>query len=371
MKLVVFFSRGMSLAGWRRAGILERELALYRALLPQLQHLAFVTYGGADDMQGASSLPGVEVLVNRWHLPANLYSVLAPWIHRRTLRRATIFKTNQINGAWSALIAKRLFHKALLVRCGFLWSDFMARLHSGSWRHNVATWLERTIFRAADAVIVAAEADRRTIVDRYALAQSRVHVVPNYVETELFRPMPELRREPGRVLFIGRLDEQKNVAALIEAVGGLPHVTLTIVGDGLLRASLEAAARHLGARVTFLGTRPHGELPVLLNQASVFVLPSHYEGNPKALVEAMSCGLPVVGADAPGIREIVVHGQTGVLCGTSAGEIRAALGDLLADAALREHVGAGAAAYVRSHCSVESAVARELALYGTLAEGRA
>ena len=45
MKLVVFFSRGMSLDGWRRAGILERELALYRILMPHLERLAFVTYG--------------------------------------------------------------------------------------------------------------------------------------------------------------------------------------------------------------------------------------------------------------------------------------------------------------------------------------
>jgi glycosyltransferase involved in cell wall biosynthesis len=138
------------------------------------------------------------------------------------------------------------------------------------------------------------------------------------------------------------------------------------VGDGPLRSALQAAAIQLGAPVTFLGTRPQADLPALLNQAAVFVLPSHYEGNPKALVEAMACGIPVVGARSPGIREIVKHKETGVLCGTSVGEIRAALVDVANDASLCERIGAGGMAFVRAHCSVESAVARELALYGSL-----
>ena len=68
MRLVVFFSRGMSLEGWRRAGILHRELALYRALRPSVDHIAFLTYGGTRELALASQLPGVEILPNRWRL---------------------------------------------------------------------------------------------------------------------------------------------------------------------------------------------------------------------------------------------------------------------------------------------------------------
>ena len=362
MRLVVFFSRGMSLDLWRRAGILDRELALYRALMPHLEHLAFVTYGGAQDTALASHIPTVEILPNRWRLPSNLYSVLAPLIHRGTLRRATILKTNQINGAWCAVIAKRLFRKTLVVRCGFLWSDNVARLHAGSWREAAARRLERQAFRAADAVIVAAEAHRDAIIDRYHLEASRVHVIPNYVDPAVFRPMPEVTREPGRVTFIGRLDEGKNVTALLDAVEGLPDVRLTIIGEGPLREQLQAAASRLGVSATFLGTRPHAELPVLLNRSSAFVLPSHYEGHPKALVEAMACGVPVIGTRVPGIREIVAHRDTGYLCGTSAGEIRSAIQEVLGDAALRDRMSAGATAYAHTLCSVEAAVDRELAV---------
>ena len=366
MRLVVFFTRGMSLGGWQRAGILDRELALYRGLLPHLDHLAFVTYGGASEFAFAPGVPGVEILPNRWGLPSNLYSVLSPFIHRRALRTATIFKTNQINGAWSGVIAKRLFGKKLLVRCGYVWSDFVARQHPNNWRHAAALRLERRAFRSADVVIVATEADRNTIVTRYGLAANRVHVNPNYVDTNVFRPMPEIAREPGRVTFIGRFVEQKNVMALIEAAEGLPDVSLCLIGDGPLRSELEASAERRRVRVKFLGRLPQAELPVLLNRSTVFVLPSHYEGNPKALLEAMACGVPVIGARVPGIQEILVHGDNGYLCGTSPAEIRAALRDVLGDAALRLRISAGAMAYAREWCPVEPAVKRELALLQSL-----
>jgi glycosyltransferase involved in cell wall biosynthesis len=367
MRLVVFFSRGMSLDGWRRAGILDRELALYRMLTPHLEHLSFVTYGGAEDTALAPRLSGIQVLPNRWRLPSNLYSVLAPVIHRRALGRATIFKTNQVNGAWCAVIAKRLYGKKLVVRCGFLWSDFVARLHSGTWRVASARRLERYACQAADAVVVAAEADRDTIITRYGVDAGRVLVIPNYVDTTVFRPMPEVVREPGHVIFVGRLEDQKNVLALVNAVADLPCATLTVVGDGPLRTRLEAAARRRPGAVTFLGARPQAELPALLSRAAVFALPSHYEGNPKALIEAMACGVAVAGARVPGIREIVIDGETGYLCGTSAGEIKACLQALLDDEALRDRLGAGGLAYARSHCTLQAAAERELALLQSLA----
>ena len=251
MRLVVFFSRGMSLDGWRRAGILDRELALYRSLLPHLEHLAFVTYGGEDDLGLARQVVGIEILPNRWGLPSNLYSVLAPYLHRRTLGRATVFKTNQINGAWCGVIAKWLFRKKLVVRCGYLWSDFMVRLTTSRWRRALAGCLERATFQVADAVIVAGHADRMTIIRRYGVNAECMHVVPNYVDTSLFRVMPEVPRESGRVIFVGRLENQKNPLALIEALKELPGVKLSIIGNGSLRANLEERVREYGGGVSW------------------------------------------------------------------------------------------------------------------------
>lgn len=365
--MAVFFTRGMSLEGWHRAGILERELALYRELVPDLSGLTFVTYGGVNDAAWANGLSSLEVLSNRWSLPTNLYSVLAPMLHWRRLRRASVFRTNQINGAWCGVVAKLLFRKALVVRCGFLWADFVTGLGASRWRHAITRGIERLIMRAADFIVVAAPADASSIVCRYGIDASRVTVIPNYVDTRRFRPLAEVRVEAGRLAFVGRLEAQKNLESLIDALGTLPGVALTVIGDGSLRPNLEARARALDVRVDFIGPLPHSALPHALNRSEVFVLPSHYEGTPKALLEAMACGVPVIGANTPGIREILVHRENGFVCGTSPTEIHAALVEVLNDADLRQRMRDGGLRYVHERCSLQIAVERERALLASIA----
>ena len=90
--------------------MLEREMALYRALRPHLGGIGFVTYGDRSELAFGERLPGMEILCNRWGLPVNLYARLIPFLHAPALRRADVFKTNQTEGAEVALLAKRLFH---------------------------------------------------------------------------------------------------------------------------------------------------------------------------------------------------------------------------------------------------------------------
>jgi glycosyltransferase involved in cell wall biosynthesis len=364
--LVVFFTRGMSLDGWHSAGILDRELALYRALIGDLGALTFVTYGDASDARWASNVPGLDVLPNRWGLPGNLYSVVAPLLHWRRLRQATLFRTNQINGAWCAVVAKTLFRKPLVVRGGYVWAE-RQRHGSGRLRWLIVRMLQRLVIRSADRIVVAGKADADALARAGAGRADRIVVVPNYVDCSIFHPLPHVTPEPGRVLFVGRLEDVKNLGALIEAVATLPGVSLTVVGAGALRAGLERAASTSGACVDFLGRLPQDQIPALMCRSQALILPSLYEGNPKVLFEAMACGVPVVGTRVRGIQDVIVDGLTGVLCGTSAREIRSALERVLLDADLRERLRSAALAWVRECCSLSLAVARERALLASFA----
>jgi hypothetical protein len=68
VRLVLFFTRGVSLKTWDDVGMLEREVALYRALRPNLRDITFVTYGDARDLQYAGRLDGIQILCNRWRV---------------------------------------------------------------------------------------------------------------------------------------------------------------------------------------------------------------------------------------------------------------------------------------------------------------
>jgi glycosyltransferase involved in cell wall biosynthesis len=361
LRLTLFMTRGMSLGGWERVGTIDRELALYRWLRERGVEVGVVTYGGPEDHRYADRLPGLVVLSNRWRLPESWYGYLAPWLHAGWLRRSHVLKTNQTDGARLALRAARLWRKPLVARCGYMWSDFRAReegADSPGTREALA--LESEVFAAADHVVVTTVVMAEQVARRIEGGAAKTAVIPNYVDCGLFRPTNSTSKDTD-VMFVGRLSDQKNVAGLLEAVE-TPVVSLTVVGDGPQRELLERARSRLGERLQWFDHVPHADLPALMGRARVFALPSLWEGHPKALIEAMAAGMAVVGADSPGIREVVRHGETGWLCGTGAESIRQEIMHLLDRPELRRRLGRNARTYAVENFALDRIAEREFAL---------
>ena len=136
--------------------------------------------------------------------------------------------------------------------------------------------------------------------------------------------------EPPHVLYAGRLSAEKGVRELVAAAEGLP---LVVVGDGPLRNEVPGA----------LGFVPHDELDGHYDRAAVVACPSHREGFGVVCAEAMAHGRPVVAGDVGGLRDLVVHEETGLLVPPrDVAALREALGRLLADRGLRRRFGAAA-----------------------------
>ncbi|MQC26255.1 MAG: glycosyltransferase family 1 protein [Chloroflexi bacterium] len=341
--------------------MLEREIALYKRLREQGNSVRFVTYGDRRDARLAANLPDIEVLCNRWGLPKALYQ---GWLSRKLRSaRPQIFKSNQVAGADFALASARRAGAAFVARCGYLLSDFEARKHGESSSQAIAArGLEQRVFSGADRAVVTTAAMQSVLIERYRVDAAKIRVIPNYVQTDIFSPRKVEPRSLQRVGFVGRLEPQKNLSALLEAVAPL-DVELLIVGEGPQRAELELAAATSKAEVRFLGNLPHLELAALLTSCDIFIMPSLYEGHPKALLEAMSCGLPVVGTLVPGIQELLLDGKTGVLTETTPDSLRAAFETLLDDKKLRTRLGAAARHFVLKNFSLDRVLDLELALY--------
>lgn len=361
---------GGSLRLWAEAGILDRELAIYRALLPHLGQITLVSYGRRDERRFVSRLGGIEVAANQWPLPGRVYRQAVSVLHPRCFRSATVLKTNQVVGGLQALRAARIFRRPLVARCGYLRSEAMAGQHGP--RSAQARWArryERRLFRGADVVAVTTQRLRGEVLKQYGVAPARVAVVPNYVDTERFSPRNE-HRVSGSLAFVGRLTKQKNLFVLLDALTGLDGVSVTLVGEGPQREALERYAEERGVEARFTGRVQHERLPALLSRAEVFVLPSLWEGHPKALLEAMACGLPVIGTNVPGIGEVLRDGESGILCEPTAQDLRRALETVLGDAGLRRRLSKGARE-AASRVSLDRVVELELALLETARTGHA
>jgi glycosyltransferase involved in cell wall biosynthesis len=154
------------------------------------------------------------------------------------------------------------------------------------------------------------------------------------------------------VLFVGRLDAEKNVDELIRAVARVPRVRAEIVGDGSCRAALTALAAELGVadRVCFHGFVPDAELVRIYACSQVFCMPGTAELQSLATMEAMAAGLPVVAADAMALPHLVHNGHNGYLYPPGdVSALAARLGELAGDADRRAAMGAAGRTLVSRH----------------------
>jgi len=328
--------------------------------------VAFVTYGGPDDLQYADQLGEIEILCNRWNLPNDWYERSLPYLHAKTLMRANVYKSNQTNGADIALRAARIWRKPFVARCGFMWSLFADR-HKDPIQIAESRRIERKVFENAQCVVVTTRDMKAYVEEKYNVDTHKVEVLPNYVLTEQFSPS-QAKPIPNRICCVGRLDEQKNLDSLIKACQNLP-VELHVIGEGRLRASLQELATKCGTNLVLHGNLPHLRLPEMICQAEVFALVSHYEGHPKTLIEAMSCGVAVLGSDVPGIRDQIIHGETGWLVGRDVASVRAGIEKLLAEPRVREYLGRNARHSIMENNALDVIAEREYSLLMDVYEG--
>ena len=180
--------------------------------------------------------------------------------------------------------------------------------------------------------------------------RTRIDVVPNGIDIEHFTPGPRQDRyaEPT-LLFLGRLNRYKRVDLVLASVSRLARagidVRFLVAGAGHERRVLERLAGKLGIadRVRFLGFVSEERKLEILRRSWVHVLTSGKEGWGISNIEAAACGTPTVASDAPGLRESVVDGETGLL--VPHGDVDAltsALASLLTDPESRASLGIGA-----------------------------
>ncbi|WP_134321779.1 glycogen synthase [Cumulibacter soli] len=197
--------------------------------------------------------------------------------------------------------------------------------------YRLSSWVEKTAYEAADAIVAVSNGMRRDILAAYPeVDPDRVHTIYNGIDTELYYPDPAtdvLERigvdlSKPYVTFVGRITRQKGVPHLLSAAKDLEPGTQIVLLAGAadtpeLAAETDALLAELNAQRdgVFLVSEmlPREEVRQVLSHARVFVCPSIYEPLGIVNLEAMACQTAVVASDVGGIPEVVMHGETGLL----------------------------------------------------------
>lgn len=283
----------------------------------------------------------------------------------------------------AALIGRVAAWHAGVPRIVYTAHGFYFHAEMPAWKRAIFILLEWLPGRLTDALLTQAEEDADA-ARRYRLCRGGlIEAIGNGVDVERFRPAASAaervttRRALGApddvvvILMVGRLVAEKGYLELFQAMRQIDAV-LWVAGERLpsdhasaIDAALAEIARDpaLSRRIRLLGYRD--DVPALMRAADIFTLPSHREGMPRSIIEAMVSGLPVVATDIRGAREEVVPSETGAL--VPAGDARAladALGRLAADPGLRARQGAAGRRRALALYDEAKVVARQIALLG-------
>ena len=181
--------------------------------------------------------------------------------------------------------------------------------------------MQQVVARRLPRVIVVSHTSKRSVQQAFGLDPARMRVVHNGIDTDTFRPLPDVERTPGLIAYVGNSeDRNKGARYLIEALHLLQSdrrdYELALVDQKKERLKLVPRLVQeygLSSRVHFMGRLPTDQLVRLYNQATIAVSPSLYEGFGLPAAEAMSCATPVIATTGGAFPEIIDHNSTGWL----------------------------------------------------------
>jgi glycosyltransferase involved in cell wall biosynthesis len=306
---------------------------------------------------------------------------LAQWRAFRALRRTLeAERFDMVHGHMpiSGLLARVAARSLGVERVAYTCHGFLFNQPGPLWRRGLSLGLEWCGGCLTDTFLTVGEEEaadaRRLRIHRHATATG------NGRDPALFHPDADaraaLRAEMGVgagdcvVLGVSRLVRHKGWPELLEAAAQVTGLHLWVIGTRLPSdhgedpaPHFERAAARMGPRLRRFGYRH--DVARFMQAADVFALPSHFEGLPMSAIEAMLCGLPVVATDIRGCRELVRHGETGLLVPPMrAAPLADALARLASDAPLRQRMGAAGLARALDRFTEARVVARTLDLLG-------
>ena len=222
-------------------------------------------------------------------------------------------------------------------------------------------WYQRAMDAAG--VITVSQANIDYINQQFGVPKDYMQLIPCGVNTELFSPNAASINDIPLIVCVARLHPVKNLSLLLRACANLRErgvlFKCVIIGEGDEREKLEAEHQqlNLGYFLKLIGAQDQHQVCQWWKLADIGVLTSHSEGMPVSLMEAASCGVPVVTTGVGGIPEMVDHNKTGLITADNdLGAFTDALELLVCDSALRQRMSIAARSKAEQHFSVEHQV---------------
>ena len=365
---------GTSLLQNDKSGLLSREYKYFQACCDLGMGINLVSFAGRSELDYKLPSPNMRLLCNSFGLPDRIYQRRLHQVHALPIIRSHVLQTRTVQGMRFALRARWAWSTPVVCRFDAFWSASAAAKPdtAPSILKEIHDY-ERQIFASATHIMPAAEHQARQVLQLAPSAAGKITVIPLYIDCELFQPMDREKRYD--LIYVGTMRTVKNLESMLEAVER-SGATIAMVGgvavdakgdpfEPEVAARLKARFGDLDGRIHWLGTKANEDLPAILNQARALILCSKSEGFGRVILEAFACGIPVIGSNLGGPKDIIRSGETGHLCEPDADSITAAIETVLSQPRLIETMGRNARKFALENYSQHEIARRE---YGLLAD---
>lgn len=352
--LAIFFPPGDSFRKIEASG--QASLMIENNIIPFAKNFGKVWVFTYENEQ--VNLPKNCVLIPApKHLHRYLYTIMLPLLHYKILHSVDVIRCFHISASVPAIIAHLLWNKKFAFNYGYDYPAF-AKIEKKPLPYLLFTILKPLALKYAAGIIV----KNKTLA-----INKKSTYIPNGVDTKKFSPLGQNQPAIPTILFVGRLEPQKNILTLIEAVSHIKTpLKLHIVGDGALRQAVIDMAKKRGVMIKLESQVDHDLLPKIYQHATIFILPSVKEGSPKVLLEAMSCGLPCIASDIPEHQEIITDHKNGLLVKPTVSMLTRAIKALLKNATLQHRLGKNARDTIVNRFNQTNLIAQEITLLQSL-----
>lgn len=276
-----------------------------------------------------------HLIANKLKLPRYIYALVMPLIKWEEFRKCDIFRCFQITGALPALISKVIFRKKFIFNYGYDYQS-VALMEGKVIRSLIYAPLAFLISIFSSKIIITSKTLKNKLP---RLAKAKIKLIPNGVDTKLFAPAKTPHESKNKILFVGRLEKEKNLFNLLKALTRIKNVHLTVIGSGSLEHDLKTLAKNNKLFINFIPKVNYHLLPKYYQKADIFILPSFSEGHSKVLLEAQASGLGCIVSDIHANRQIVKDHVNGIFCKTTEDGIYQTTRYLLKNKALLTKIG--------------------------------
>ena len=331
MNLGVFLAIGESLDDFKLKGQLKRLLNYNVKKYSQNFDKVYIFSYADEDYK---IFENCVLIPNKFKIHRYLYALILPFLHRELIKKINIFRGLQITGGIPSFVSKVFYQKPYVINFGYDYASF-ARIEGKLIQSLLYRLIQGPVLKFADAVIVTSQDIKKVLLKN--IKSPKIYLIPNGVDTNLFKPHKNLPNKILTLLYMGRLEKQKNLESLVYATSGIEKVRLIFYGEGSQKSHLQKLAKTKNVDLHVKNPIDYFQVPKVISRADIFILPSIKEGNPKILLEAMSCAKPVIGTNVSGIKELIKDSENGVLSESDPDSLAKAI-NFLSDSKIRDKI---------------------------------